>query len=172
MTLNSNLHFSQGEPVTCLNPCSVLFRGPGFAVLLLWLFASRTLCGLFLSSAKANAVLSLWDVFSWSTKLYLEIWVFQPWRRTFVFTQNLRQDRRRCLVFGDVTHMWFLAGYTRSVEWKALRSSWLHSTAQESLPDFSGQFKSAQTLACSFLCKWEGMSICAGGLTPSQNSLC
>lgn len=44
---------------------------------------------------------------------------------------------------------------TQSVEWKALCSSWPHSTAQESLPDFSGQFKSAQILACSLLCKWE-----------------
>lgn len=59
----------------------------------------------------------------------------------------------------------------QSVEWKALRSSWLHSTAQGSLPDFSGQFKSAQTLVCSLLCKWEGMSSCAGALTPYQNSL-
>lgn len=58
------------------------------------------------------------------------------------------------------------------VEWKALRSSWLHSAAQEPLPDFSGQFKSAQTLACSLSCAhgkvWASV---LGGLTPYQNSL-
>lgn len=125
----TNLQLSQAELVTCLNPCTVLFRGPGCAVLLLWLSVSRTLRGLLLSSAKANAALSLWDVFSWSTKLYLEIWVFQPWRRTFVFTQNLRQDRRRCLVFGDATHMWFLAGYTEhGVESLTFQLASLYST--------------------------------------------
>lgn len=129
VTLNSDLQLPQAELVTCLNSRSVLFRGPGFAVLPLWLFASQTLRGLLLSSAKANAALSLWDVFSRSTKLYLEIWVFQPWRRTFVFTQNLRQDRRRCLVFGDATHMWFLAGCTASgVESLTFQLASLYST--------------------------------------------
>lgn len=60
---------------------------------------------------------------------------------------------------------------TQSVEWKALLSSWLHSTAWDSQPNFSGQFKSAQSLACSLLCKWEGMSMCTGGPSPYQNFL-
>lgn len=57
------------------------------------------------------------------------------------------------------------------MEWKALLSSWLHSAAQDSQPAFSGQIKSSQTLACSLLSEWEGMSMCAGGIAPYQNFL-
>lgn len=58
----------------------------------------------------------------------------------------------------------------QAVEWKAFLSSWLQSAAQDSLPDFSGWFKSALTLAYSLLCKWKGKAMCTGDFISYQNS--
>lgn len=119
---------------------------------------------------EANTALSLWDIFSWSTKSTLK-YEFSNCEGGRLFSHRTWGSAGEgvwFLVTLPTCDLWLC---TQSIDWKTLLSSWLHSPAQDLQPDFSEWFKSAQTLACSLLCKWEGMATCIGSLTPYQNFL-
>lgn len=170
VTLSSNLQLPQAELVTFLSPRSAVCCSEGQDLLC----CSSDYLPVKLSVDFSSAVPKLMLLF------HFGMFFPEAQNSTLKYEFSSREGER---LFSHRTWgrtgegVWFSVTLptcdfwpgTQSVEWKALGSSWLHSTAQESLPDFSGQFKSAQTLVCSLLCKWAGMSICAGGLTPYQN---